>query len=249
MRLLDKLISFIFSLMFLALSIVLILLGTGIIEPQLCKEVLANSVFSPKVLDSGLFNPVTITGIVLLLCSLKTTIFLSLFRINDRKPIVVKHKNGEVQIAQDTIINTAKTATLSFDNVRDVQAKMIKKRLGIIIYEVIQVYVNSNINELTESIQYSVKEVIKATVGVNVQDVNIRVRNVYSGKKPEPEKTQVEIKKEEKVEAKAEVKVEEPKELEQKVETTIEPKVEEIKEAINQTEGNSLEKNNDNSEK
>ena len=246
MRFLDRLISFVFSLIFLALSIVLILLGTGVIEAQLCKEVLANSVFNPKILESGLFNPITITGIIVLLCSLKTTVFMSLFRINDRKPIVVKHKNGEVQIAQDTIINTAKTATLAFDNVRDVQAKMVKKRMGIIIYEVIQVYVNSNINELTESIQYSVKEVIKATVGVNVQDVNIRVRNVYSGKKPETEKVkQEEIKKEEVIQNQT---VETPA-VEAKVETIVEPKVEEIKEAINQTETSTEEDNKNASEK
>jgi uncharacterized alkaline shock family protein YloU len=221
-------------------------LGTGVIEPQLCKEVLSNSVFNTKILESGVFNTITITGIVLLLCSLKTTVFMSLFRINDRKPIVVKHKNGEVQIAQDTIINTAKTATLAFDNVRDVQAKMIKKRTGIIIYEVIQVYVNSNINELTESIQYSVKDVIKSTAGVNVQDVNIRVRNVYSGKKPEPEKEKQEVTEQEtKLEEKIDNQViNEAHEAEQKNEITVEPKVEEIKEAINQTDTVTTEDNN-----
>jgi uncharacterized alkaline shock family protein YloU len=239
MRLLDRFISFIFSLLFLALAIVLILLGTGVIDPLMCQEILSKYVFDREMLSSGMFNPITIVGIVLLICSLKTTIFLSLFRINDRKPIVVKHKNGEVQIAQDTIINTAKTATLAFDNVRDVQAKMVKKRSGIIIYEVIQVYVNSNINELTESIQFSVKEVIKATVGVNVQDVNIRVRNVYSGKKPEPEKVE-----EEKKEVISETSLEK-KEVEANNTSTVEPEEahnqnasEEVNKESEQTEEN-----------
>jgi uncharacterized alkaline shock family protein YloU len=214
MRLLDRLISFIFSLLFLALAVVLIMLGIGAIEPQMCQGLLNQYVFNQEILKSGIFNPVTITGIVLLLCSLKTTVFLSLFKINDKKPIVVKHKNGEVQIAQETIVNTAKTATLSFDNVKDVQARMIKKRMGIVIYEVIQVYVNSNINELTEAIQYSVKDIIKSTVGVTVQDVNIRVKNVYAGKKPEPEKKAEEV-----APAVEEVKA-------------AEPKVEEVKEAV-----------------
>lgn len=190
MRALDRLISFVFSVIMLIISLVLILLGTGVIEPQMVQDILGEYVFNEQMLKSELFNPVTIAGIVIFLASLKTTIFLSLFKVSDRAPIVVKHKNGELQIAQDTIVNTAKTATLSYDNVRDVQARMVKKRSGIVIYEMLQVYVNSNIKELTEEIQESVKEVIKSTIGVNVLDVNIRIKNIYSGKKAEPEKTE-----------------------------------------------------------
>lgn len=195
MRALDRLISFVFSVIMLIVSLVLILLGTGVIEPQMVQDILGQYVLNEQVLKSEFFNPVTIAGIVIFIASLKTTIFLSLFKVNDRAPIVVKHKNGELQIAQDTIVNTAKTATLSYDNVRDVQARMVKKRSGIIIYEILQVYVNSNIRELTEEIQESVKEVIKSTIGVNVLDVNIRIKNIYSGKKaaePEREKEKVE---------------------------------------------------------
>ncbi len=204
MKFLDRLISFIFSLLFLVLSIVLILIGVGIIDPQMCIELVSERFLTRAIVAKGTFNPITITGIVLLLLSLKTTVFLSLFKVKNRAPIAVKTRNGEVQIAQDTIVNTAKNQTLEYENVREVQASMVKKNRGIIIYEAIQVYVNTNIRELTEAIQESVKQIIYATTGVNVLDVNIKVKNVYNGKrKDEPEKTTTPV-----------VKVEAPKAVE-----------------------------------
>ncbi len=178
MKFLDRLISFVFSLMFLVLAIVLILIGVGAIEPEMCLEFVGNNFLNSKMVAQGLFNPITITGIVLLILALKTTVFLSLFKTRNRKPITVKTHNGEVQIAQETIINTARNQTLEYLNVREAQASMVKKSRGIVIYESIQVYVNTNIRELTEAIQESVKKIIYATTGVNVVDVNSKVKNV-----------------------------------------------------------------------
>ena len=155
MRIIDRIISFIFSLIMLVFSIVLILVGFRVIEPQLIIDILSTRFFSRDIINAEMFNVVAITGIVLLLASLKTTIFLSLFKIKSKAPIIVKTKNGEIQIAQETILNTAKSATLAFENVREVQNKMVKKGRGVVIYEIIQVYVNANIRELTADIQES----------------------------------------------------------------------------------------------
>ena len=183
MRALDKLISFIFSIIMLILSIVLILVGVGVVEPQMIIDMINNHIFIKEMINENIFNALTITGIVLFLASLKTTIFLSLFRIKDKSPILVKTQNGEVEIAQETITNTVKNVGISFDEIKDVQAKMIKKRRGVIIYAMLLVYSNSNIREITEEMQRQVKEVIKSTTGVNVIEVNIKVKNIYQKQK------------------------------------------------------------------
>ena len=179
MRALDRLISFIFSIIILVVSIVLILVGIGVVDSQMIIDMLNEYVFVDEMLSANVFNPLTITGIVLFVAALKTTVFLSLFKINDKAPILVKTSNGEVEIAQETITTTAKNVALSFDNIKDVQAKMIKKKKGVVIYAMVLVYANSNIRETTEEIQKQVKEVVKATTGVNVLEVNIKVKNVY----------------------------------------------------------------------
>jgi len=183
MRALDRLISFVFSVIMLILSIVLILVGIGVVNPQMIIDMLNNHVFVLEMIEANTFNVLTIVGIVLLLASLKTTIFLSLFKVKDKSPILVKTQNGEVEIAQETITNTVRNVGLSFDNIKDVQAKMIKKGKNVVIYAMVMVYAETNIRETTEEMQKQVKEVIKATTGVNVTEVNIKVKNIYQKSK------------------------------------------------------------------
>ncbi len=185
MRILDRIISFIFSIIMLVVSIILILVGIGKIEPAMIIDFLSTNVFNKEVISSGLFNPITIAGIVLFLAGIKTTVFLSLFKIKSRAPIVVKTKNGQIQIAQDTITSTARNATLAFDNIKDVQTNMVKKGKGVVINENVQVYSNTNIRELTDEIQNAVREKVTSTTGVVVNHVNIKVKNIYAGKKKE----------------------------------------------------------------
>jgi len=185
MRLLDGIISFLFSVIMLLVAIILVLVGTGTINPQMILDTLGEYVFNPEVLTSRIFNPVTIAGIVLFLAALKTTIFHSFFKDKRKTSIKVKTKNGEVEIAQDTIINIAKNATLSFDNVKEVQAKMYKKCKSVVIDESIQVYSDTNIRELTDAIQNEVKEKITSTTGVNVTKVSTRIKGISNSKKKE----------------------------------------------------------------
>ena len=185
MRILDRIISFIFSIIMLVVSIILILVGIGKIEPAMIIDFLSTNVFNKQVISSGLFNPITIAGIVLFLASIKTTIFLSLLKTRRKAPIVVKTKNGQIQIAQETITSTARNATLAFDNIKDVQTNMAKKGKGVVINENVQVYSNTNIRELTDEIQNAVREKITSTTGVTVNHVNIKVKNIYAGKKRE----------------------------------------------------------------
>lgn len=179
MRALDRLISFVFSVIMLIVSIVLILVGVGLVESQMIIDMINEHVFVEEMITANMFNTITIVGIILFLASLKTTIFLSLFKTKDKSPILVKTGNGEVEIAQETIINTVRNVGTSFENIKDVQAKMIKKRRGVVIFAMVMVYANSNIKEITEEMQKQVKEVIKASTGVNVLEVNIKVKNIY----------------------------------------------------------------------
>lgn len=185
MRALDRLISFIFSIIILIIAIALLLVGTRVIEPRVIMDLLSTYALNENIVSEKIFNPITITGLVLLILSLKTTVFLSLFKVRDRAPISVKGKNGEVQIAQDTIINTARTVALSYDNIKDVQAKMAKKRNGVVIYCVAQVYVDTNIRELVEAVQDDIKKTIFDNIGVTVIDVNIKIKNIFATKKKE----------------------------------------------------------------
>ena len=102
-----------------------------------------------------------------------------MFKTKDKSPILVKTQNGEIEIAQETITNIVRNVGTSFEQVKDVQAKMLKKRKGVNIYAMILVYANSNIRALTEAIQNQVKEAVQSTTGVKVLEINIKVKNIY----------------------------------------------------------------------
>ena len=191
MKVLDRIISFVFSIIMLMVSIVLIMAGTRFIESQMIVDFMENKVFDKEMFAQSIFNPVTITGIVLLFGALKTTVFMLLFKVAAKGPIIVKTKNGEVQIAQETIMNTARSATMMFEGVRDVQVKVSKAKRGVVIKEYVQFYADTIIRDLIESIQKEVKEQITKTTGVIVYEVNVESKGIFAGKRPEPKEPTV----------------------------------------------------------
>jgi uncharacterized alkaline shock family protein YloU len=174
MKILDKLISFIFSLAMLSIAVVVILLVLDMAQFDTILYLIDNYVLN----DSYYFLVLGIS-IVVVLASIKTTIFLSDFKAKDRSPIVVESEKGVVEIERDTIETIIRTVAKDFPEVRDVQAKMFKKDKGIRAYVAISVVQDANIREVTEKIQTKVKDTVFATTGLNVYNTNIKVKNIY----------------------------------------------------------------------
>ena len=174
MRVLDAFISFICAIIVLVLAVSVILVFTGLTSTDVIYGVLNQYVFNPEYRCI-----VLTTSIVLVLAVLKVTIFSSRLKSKDNSPITVETEHGNVEIAQETITNTVKSVALKLDNVKDVNAKMIKKKKGIKIFTTLSVLANTNIKELTEKLQQEVIDVVKDTTGVKVLDVNVKVKNIY----------------------------------------------------------------------
>lgn len=178
MKLLDKLISFVFSVIMLVLAIAVVMVCLEYISADSVYAVFDEYVFNNNAKDISL-----VTAICMILGALKTTIFSADFKKRDKEPIMVETNNGMVEIAQDTIDNTVCNVASTFSEIKDVQAKMLKKKSGIKIYVVISVLVNTNLKDLTSKLQEKIKEVIDATTGVKVLCVNIKVKNIYEKNK------------------------------------------------------------------
>lgn len=174
MKLLDGFISFVFSLVILVLAIAVFLVTVG-----WTSDTFIIGILNAYVFNSAYYNVVLITSIVCILAALKTTVLHSCFKTKDTSPIMVETEHGNVEIAQETITNTVKSVAMKLSNVKDINAKMLKKRNGIKIIANISVLANSNIKTLTEELQTKVIEVIKETTGVKVLDVHVKVKNIY----------------------------------------------------------------------
>ena len=196
MRILDKFISFIFSLAILviAISVLVVTIGIEGVTSDTIIGILNTYVFAETYREI-----VILSSAVVILLALKVTLFSSCFKSKDTTPILVDTENGKIEIAQDTIDNTVKSVALSFSNIKDVHAKMLKKNDGIKIYAAISVLPEANIRELTKELQEKIIKVISETTGVKVLSANIKVKNIY-------EKVKKEVKT-------VELKVEEPKKV------------------------------------
>ncbi len=173
MKYLDKLINFIFSLSILILAIVVIMVSAGFIEYAEVDNFIRMNIFSPEN------NTMTcIVAIIVVLAALKTTIFLSKTNNKRKNVIMVDTNHGKVQIAQDTVENTAKSAIKEFDEIKDAQVRMVKERKGINVYMMLLVLPNTNIIELSAKVQDSVKKAIEETTSVKVNNVDIKVKNI-----------------------------------------------------------------------
>lgn len=194
MKLLDKLISFIFSVVILILAIAVIMVCLEYISADKVYAIFDEYVFKDSIKEISF-----ITAICAVLGALKTTIFNADFKKRGKEPILVETNHGVVEISQDTIDNTVRNTAYTFPEVKDVQARMIKKRKGIKIYVMISVLVNTNIRELTAKLQEKVEEIIDATTGVKVLSINVKVKNIYE-KNRKASRTTAEDKKSEVVE-------------------------------------------------
>lgn len=209
MKYLDRLINFIFSLAILIISCGMILITAGFMEFNVASDYLKNTIFSVEN------NTITcIVSIVVFLAALKTTIFLSKTNTKKKAAIMVDTTHGKIQIASDTIENTAKNIAKNYDEVKDVQVKMVKEKKAVTIYMALLVLPRTNIIELSSKVQDAVKEAIQNTTGVKVNNVDIKIKNIADKNKtskPAKEEIIIPTKKAEEqiVEEKAEEKVEE----------------------------------------
>lgn len=178
MKLLDRLINFIFSLTMLVISTVILLVIFNFIDSNYINSLINNYVWSTDYRAI-----VIVVSCIVFLAGLKTTIFLSDFKKRKKIPIMVNSSNGSVQIAQETIESTAKAVALSHEEVRDVNVKMINKSKGVDIYMSILVTQDTNIRNITTEIQEEVKNKVDETTGVLVLNTDIKVKNIVEKNK------------------------------------------------------------------
>lgn len=177
MRFLDKLISFIFSVVVIVLAVIVCMISVNVLQYGVIDGLLREYVF---INDSQMNLYLTLSSILVILAGLKVTVFSSSLSPNTKKSIMVDTANGKIQIAQDTIENIATSVIKDYDQIKNVQARMAKARKGINMYMMLMVYEGTNIKEIVTKIQDEVKRQIESTTSVRVCNVDIKIKNVVN---------------------------------------------------------------------
>lgn len=173
MKIIDKLISFIFDVVIIVIASTILLVTFGVVQYEVIEGLLTGYLFNPSYEII-----VGAVAVIVILLALKVTVFTSSLSTKTKKNLMVDTPHGKIQIAQSTIEGIAKNVIKDYPQVKDVQAAMTKARSGINMYMALVVYQGINIKETITKVQYDVKSQIESTTSVQVNKIDVKIKNV-----------------------------------------------------------------------
>nr|WP_306812717.1 alkaline shock response membrane anchor protein AmaP [Paenibacillus soyae] len=173
MKVLDKLLLFLYSIAIGVVSVILIGVGFNWLKNDLAEDILYEVYRSDAISIA-----VGVTGIVLFLISLRF-FFVSLLRGGaNTHSIDQRTEFGDIRISMETIENLALKAASKQKGVKDLRARVRASNDGLEIILRAVIDGEHAIPSLTEDIQRAVKSHIEDITGIPVVNVAVFIANV-----------------------------------------------------------------------
>lgn len=183
MKVIDRIILTIYSIIVLIESILAIFLIFGWVDIQnivaIISDILNNHVA---------YNTVFAISIVFIIMSLKSILFFggsSNESIENKKQdklgegVLLENEDGKLLISKETIERLANSVLGNFSNIQDARTKVfISSKNEIAIVVELQILQNTVIKDLNTNLQNSIKENIKNATDLDVNEINIKVKNI-----------------------------------------------------------------------
>ena len=179
MKILDKIGLVLFSMLVLTISIVLLLIGFGMVDMSIF------SVLIGKVLESQQSTYI-MEGVcvVLSLLALKCLFFSHDSLKNSEEGVLMQNNNGKLLITKTTLQNIVEGTIKEFPKIQSSTSTVhFEKDDNIVINIVIGIEEGTVIKDLSSKLQTRVKNNIKSATNLEIQSVDIEVQNVEN--KPE----------------------------------------------------------------
>lgn len=180
MKIVDKIALAIFSVFMLIISVVYILVYFGIMEFSLLNQGL-NFIFTEEPTKTVLL----VIAIISVILSIKTILFEGQSKDSSKDAIQINGADGVLEIMPTTIEHIALISLSSYASISDINAKMRTKPEGIVIDVHFTVLPDTNITELVEKIQKTIKDKIEQQTSAKVLEVNIKVKDIAKSKAKE----------------------------------------------------------------
>ena len=186
MKIIDKIILNIYSLIILIESIIVILLifGWAKIETiiYIIKDMLNNNIA---------YNIVFGISVVFIILSIKAMFFknardkIDLVETKRKEKmgegVLLENEDGKLLISKETIERLANSVVNNFDNIQDARTKVIiDNKNDITILIELQIVQNTVIKDLNANLQSRIKEIIKEATELEVNEINIKIKNIIN---------------------------------------------------------------------
>ncbi len=172
MKLFDKMILALFSIIILLISIILCFYTLDLIELGLITD-------SLEVLRNNRIVSVIVLAISILL-SIKGLFFKSSTVVKEKNSdgILLKNDNGKLVISKETIENIVNGVAKGFNGTQNVSTKLSVVNNNISVLVNLQVVGEVSIAELSINLQNKIKEAVKRVTNLELNEVNIRVKSI-----------------------------------------------------------------------
>ncbi|WP_166239163.1 alkaline shock response membrane anchor protein AmaP [Paenibacillus turpanensis] len=166
-RVADKFLLFVFSLLVIVISFGTLLLVSGVISPEAMEP-------EPVWLLPALYS----VSAILILLSLRF-LYLSLRRSRSGAPSIDQRTDfGDIRISLETVENLSLKAASKVRGVRDLKARVRVTDAGLEISIRTVVDGETSIPSMTEEVQSSVKGLVEDITGIPVSFVSVFVANI-----------------------------------------------------------------------
>ena len=176
MKLIDKVIYFIFSTIVLAIVVVMftvILNIGGVVNPVFnFISNIPNMSFTQEQMTY-----IIIVGILLIIMAIKGILFQSKLEEN-KDAIILENSSGKLIISRRTLENLVKDISNSVKGVENSSARVNVEKDTDLIISIDIVVKEGSIKDITKKLQEDVKIAIKKASDLNVSEVNVNIKNI-----------------------------------------------------------------------
>lgn len=178
MKILDRIITVLFSIIILLVSIVLCITVIELLDVNLVKDAIEYAV-TDEVATKVTFG----VSILAILLALKLIFFNSnLMEAGKGKTgILLQNDNGKLLVSKDTIESLTNSVVKNFAAAQNVMTRVdVDDNSNLKIFITLYVYPDAVIKEITAQIQKDIKETIKNSLDLEVKEINVRIKNIAS---------------------------------------------------------------------
>ena len=180
MKILERLALILFSIIILVIAVTSCLVISNILELKtifnFVEDLLENQTYSRILLGSC---------IIAIILAIKALFFPAKMKKRPelKTGVLLENQDGRLLISKDTLENLVNSVVKSFDEAVDVQTKVtLDSENNVTVFISLLVKEDSVIKELSANIQNSIKETIKRSTDLNVNQVNINVKDIEKNK-------------------------------------------------------------------
>lgn len=176
MKILERIALILFSIIMLFVSIISCLLIFNIMKLKtifnFLEDVIENQTVTRVILGFA---------IVSILLAIKSLFFPSKIKKKQeiKTGVLLENKDGRLLISRDTIENLVNSVVKSFTDAVDVQTKVhLDADNNITVFVSLLVKEEAIIKELSANIQNKIKETVKRSTDLDVNQININIKNI-----------------------------------------------------------------------